>query len=246
MKKLILLCILVISCRENPNKVEDIITPNETSYTLNINHLFDSDPLVFEDKHYFNQAGNDITISRLRYFISKISFESNDGEIITFEDDYFLIDPKSNKNQLNLKNIKEGNYKNISFNIGLDSLTNHSDPNKYSADSPLSLINHNLHWGWASGYIFFSLEGNIHYQGNFQSFAYHIGFLKNLHRVSINSNFDVVNNESLDLEFDLAKLFHSPNTIDQSMEFMVTHSTQDNGLAERLTQNMENIFKLKE
>ncbi len=241
----LLIVFLVFACKEDKptNNVDDI--PSGLNFSINIEHLFNGEIVKFGDQHYTNYAGNDITFNRLRYFISKITFEDFEGNSTTLENDYFLIDPLNNNNTLKIRELEPGNYKKISFNVGIDSATNHSDPNRYSASSPLSLINHNLHWGWAGGYIFLSLEGNIHYMGNFQSFAYHIGFLKNLKRVILESPIEVRQDGSVYVQFHLDKIFYNPNIIDQSNEFMVTHSTNDNGLAERLTQNLIDVFNIK-
>jgi hypothetical protein len=53
-----------------------------------------------------------------------------------------------------------GKYKGIRFRVGLDSLTNHGDPAKYTESHPLSTFK-NMHWTWKSGYKFTVMEGKV-------------------------------------------------------------------------------------
>jgi hypothetical protein len=72
-----------------------------------------------------------------------------------------------------------GKYKGIRFRMGLDSLTNHSDPAKYGTGSPLSTTT-GMHWTWKTGYKFTVMEGKVDAsatggQQPATAFSYHIG-----------------------------------------------------------------------
>lgn len=236
------LSIFIFACSEDDDI--DIIT-QKVNLNVEIKHYFNDKMIEFDTDTYINEFGNELSVSKLRYLISDITLTKKDGSIIEFENQYVYIDPSRNRDTFTLFGVDVGDYTNITYNIGVDSTTNHSDPTLFDADHPLSLIVHNLHWGWIDGYIFFSVEGNLHYMGNKQLFTYHLGFDRNLKTISIDQNYSISENNILSLQFDLAKLFKSPNLIDQSNEAFITHSVNDNGYSDRLVQNLEGAFTLK-
>lgn len=243
MKKINLILIVVfllLSCQEDD---KDTMI-RQYNLDVQIEHYFNDSKIVFDSETYFNEFGNELSVSKLRYLISDIRLTDEFGNIKHFENQYVYIDASKNRDTFTLFGIDAGNYTNLTYNIGVDSLANHSNPTLLYADHPLSLIVHNLHWGWIDGYIFFSLEGNLHYQGNKQLFTYHLGFDRNLKTISLDNSFRIDDNSKLELKFDLAKLFIEPNKIDQSIEPFITHSTNDNGYSDRLIQNLQNTYSL--
>lgn len=236
-----LFCFFLLSCQEDD---KDVII-SEFNLDVQIEHYFNDKLIEFDTETYFNEFGNELSVSKLRYLICDIRLTDDFGNIKHFENQYVYIDASKNRDTFTLFGIDAGNYTNLTYNIGVDSATNHQDPTFFDADHPLSLILHNLHWGWIDGYIFFSLEGNLHYQGNKQLYTYHLGFDRNLKTISLDKDFRIEENSKLELKFDLAKLFIEPNLIDQSIEPFITHSTNDNGYSDRLIQNLQNTFSLE-
>lgn len=240
---ILFLSIFIFACQEEDN---DDNTTKTVNLNVEIKHYFNDKIIEFDTETYFNEFGNELSVLKLRYLISDIRLTDEYGNIKYFDNQYVYIDASKNRDTFTLFGIDAGNYTNLTYNIGVDSANNHIDPTLFDADHPLSLILHNLHWGWIDGYIFFSLEGNLHYQGNKQLFTYHLGFDRNLKTISLDKDFRIEENSTLKLKFDLAKLFIEPNLIDQSIEPFITHSTNDNGYSDRLIQNLQNTFSIKE
>lgn len=229
----------LFACQEENNEIQLV------NSKVTINHLFGNELVLFNDNTFQNAAGNELSLVKVRYLLSNITLTKSNGKIVKLDSLYAFLDPARNQNSFDLLNIEEGSYTNISFDIGVDSLQNHSDPTKLPANHPLSLINHNLHWGWIDGYIFLSLEGYLHYMGQTQSFTYHMGFDRNKRRISLDYDLDLSNNSQINIDFDIAKLFDATHQIDQSNEVFISHSVNDKGLSDRLMDNSLEAFTIQ-
>ncbi len=124
---------------------------------LKINPKVDADPLVIDAGKY--KAWNSVpyNITRLQYYISKISITHDGGQQTPLSDLILLTDPKTLVYTLGNFNIQ--NIESLDFYIGIDSKINHSDPTIYPAGSPLAPQNPSMNWGWAAGYRFLAIEG---------------------------------------------------------------------------------------
>lgn len=111
---------------------------------------------------FTDAAGTPIKITSLRFYISKVSFTDDAGDsVAAFPDKYLLID--LNQGGL-IRNIGEvdGHLHEMHFGLGVDSVTNHSDP--LTLGPPLNAPG--MWWTWAAGYMFLSLEGRYDSNGN--------------------------------------------------------------------------------
>ncbi len=105
---------------------------------------------------FTNANGEKLSIEKLRYLISNISFKKSSGEIITL-DGYNLVDVTSGKN-LSFKSnttIPTGIYSNVSFTFGFNNEANsknYTDLNSASWNVPAIL---------GGGYHFMQLEGKF-------------------------------------------------------------------------------------
>ena len=124
-------------------------------------------------------------ISVLKFYISAISLHCKDNTTYLMPQKAILINAlDSNKNNFNLMQHFNSEVDSITFNIGIDSLTNVSGA--YEGD--LDPMN-NMYWTWQSGYINLKLEGAID-DGLYRE--YHLGGYANpnnaLQKVSLKVN----------------------------------------------------------
>ncbi len=124
-----------------------------------------------------------IKISDARFYVSKVSFDNNTLGA------YLLVSPANM--MYNLGSASPGTFTNLSFNVGLDSTTNHSDP--MTAAAPLNETS--MHWNWntSAGYKFIRLEGQIDSSltglaGEWKNFVYHVATDATLRNVSYSQN----------------------------------------------------------
>lgn len=122
---------------------------------LQFENLVDGKPLKLNIEQYKNAHGDDFTVSAFKYYISNISLVQQSGKKVIVPESYYLLDQeKPNSLQLELRSIPPGDYKSISFIIGVDSLRNLKGVQKGALDPA-----HKMYWSWKTGYIFLKLTG---------------------------------------------------------------------------------------
>lgn len=106
----------------------------------------------------YNDLGNPFSLSRVEYYISKISITHDGGMTTNIPDHYTLVNADQDViDQLGTYNIN--NVESITFHIGVDTPNNNADPNGHPNGHPLALQSSTMHWGWTAGYRFAALEG---------------------------------------------------------------------------------------
>lgn len=153
----IFIIVLIISCQK-----EDEIAPNDkNSLTIEFDNRMGDQKLVLGSTKYANAAGEDFTVTTLNYFVSNLSLTKDNGEVVKFPDQYFLV-RQADANSLNvtLKNVPAANYTGLAYTIGVDSLKSIADISQRTGVlDPASYGTDNMYWSWNSGYIFFKMEG---------------------------------------------------------------------------------------
>jgi hypothetical protein len=151
-----LVSFLIFSCKKD-DKIEveipskDIKPSAIFSFAAKVNNL----PFIKNTKWYANANGDSFTVSKFNYYISNIKFKREDGSLFAEDNSYHVIKHVEGVTTFTVKNLPEGNYNQIEFLIGVDSLRNVSGSQTGDL-SPDSL----MFWDWSTGYIFFKLEGN--------------------------------------------------------------------------------------
>ena len=172
MKKIIVVIIFSLfifsSCED------DVVSslPN-TNVSFNFTHNWDGvliDNSDFNEIKYFNENRNELSIEKLRYLISDITFYKENGETIIIEG-YKLVDLADNENlsYVTPLEIPVGFYSNVSFTFGFNNTDNidgsYPDLNSASWNVPMML---------GGGYHYMQLEGKfINSSAAEQGYQYH-------------------------------------------------------------------------
>jgi len=242
---ILILLLVLISC-ENNTSIEP--PAEKVDLSVFVSHYFGDEVVEPEVSIHTNSSGNDVLFTKLHYLLTDFVLVSSEGEEIEVDSASAYINMTEGLVDFNLPNIPEGSYKEIRFLLGVDSTTNHQNPNSFPATSPLNPIINNLYWNWVDGFIFCSVEG-FHYKDEELkgAFAYHVGLDKNLMQIKINDEFQVIKDLPLELVFDLSAYFESPHVINITENAPITHSDNaaDFGLSSKLSENLLNAFKLK-
>lgn len=195
----------------------------------------------FNSTVYQNTAGNYLTISKLRYLISRISLHKADGTTVNFEE-YNLVD-LTDPSSLTLSpalNVVTGDYTGISFIYGFNEADNIS-----GAYADLNAAN----WNWPSmlggGYHFMQMEGSFDdINGAPQPYAYHHGtarksegvFEQNFIAFDFNKNFTITKNATIEIKMDISEWYKNPLTwdlndrsVDLMMDYLAQKDMQRNG-----------------
>ena len=136
-------------------------------------HLnFQNKPLVLTDKKYVTKTNDTVTITKMKFYLSNIVLELEDGSEYKESNSFHLVDAETlSSSEFNLKNVPDLKVKKIRFNIGIDSLTNVSE--KFDGDLDPAL---GMYWAWNTGYINMKLEGKSSSCTNLKKeFQFHIG-----------------------------------------------------------------------
>ncbi|MEZ4858963.1 MAG: MbnP family protein [Flavobacteriaceae bacterium] len=231
MKKMALLLMVVIvtvSCKKN----DDDATPQNVTVDFTFTHNWDGDAIEnadFDVLQYNNAHGEQLSLSKLVYLISDVTFINENGEMFD-AGDYNLIDVRGGTNLTFTPNIEipEGTYT-VSFTFGFDdedNTLNYQDLNSsdggWNVPDPLG-----------GGYHYMRMEGKyinsvgVPTEVNFQ---YHTirankhsslppgpgtlestldtSFLVNLGQITIGSNTNV------EVKMNVGEWFKNPNTWD--------------------------------
>lgn len=202
----------------------NLVSPGSTTYDL---------------KNGMNQ---DFNINLLKYYISNIKLETVDGLI--FEDHmhvaatgaegvYLIDESKPASSLVSLENVPAGQYKSITFNIGVEEKI----VTEGAAGGVLDPATCNMFWNWNSGYIAFKFEGQSSVSNGgaggetinnvSNGIAYHVGgwrtqqgtaFVNNIKTVTLdfdtNAKVEKGEQPEVHLTFDILKVFAHHHTVD--------------------------------
>lgn len=118
--------------------------------------------LVLNTGSYANAAGETFNVTTLKYFVSNIKLTTEEGKVVVYpqESSYFLLDETDPTSlTLTLTDVPAGNYKSLTYMIGVDSLRNTMDVSKRTGNLDIAGKAKGMYWSWNSGYIFFKMEG---------------------------------------------------------------------------------------
>lgn len=219
---ILLLAIIVVSCNEDND--DKIISDTDASATFNFTHNWDNTNVTNADFNviqFTNEHGEELSIERLRYLISDVTFHKSSGETIVIED-YNLVDVTNNTNldYAPTTSIPFGEYTNVSFTFGFD-----NDDNIDGAYTDLNSASWNVPMMLGGGYHFMQFDGKY-----LNSLAVETGF--NYHAIrAVNISgpdllfqdtfFDVnlgpitiSNDVTFEIKMNIAEWFKNPNTWD--------------------------------
>ena len=111
---------------------------------------------------YTNSSDEVLTINRVNYIISNIKLIREDGSSYTYpkEESYFIISEEAGMKTIHLENIPAGDYKKITFGIGVDQQRYLQGETAQQSFWDLA-AQHDLTWTWSTGYRFINFEGEF-------------------------------------------------------------------------------------
>ena len=182
---------------------------------------------------YTNEAGEALTFNTLKYFVSNFELVKEDGSVLTLpkDDCYFLIEQNNNeKSLITLKDVPVGNYEELRFVLGVDSLKSIAPLSERTGALDPTGDAAGMYWMWNSGYIFFKTEGTspaapLDSASNSNKFRFHIGLFGGYQSATLN-NIKTIALESHDpikvsaavtpevhVKVELMEVFKNPETI---------------------------------
>ncbi|HEX2628910.1 MAG TPA: MbnP family protein [Chitinophagaceae bacterium] len=244
----------ITSCEKNspsPNNNNEMVP-----VSVEFDNIVGGQNLFLNTVNYSNAAGEQFNISLLQYFISNIKLRKTDGTCYTIEQDssYFLIKESDAATRYARFKVPAGDYNQLQFVIGVDSLRSTMDISKRTGVlDPSGGMDDGMYWGWNSGYIFFKMEGispaaPVDPTGQ-RKFRYHIGgfggysapTINNIKTITIDlATSGIVQarkgrNANIHLMVDILKAFNGSTTLSIATNPMVMFSDFSKNIAANYT-----------
>ncbi|MDA0316779.1 MAG: hypothetical protein O2906_06370 [Bacteroidetes bacterium] len=204
----------------------------------------------FNTINFTNAFGNELSIERLRYLISKIKLTKNTGEVITI-DEYNLVDLED-ANSLNFstnQTVAVGSYSDISFVFGFTNEDNtdvtYADLNSATWNVPVML---------GGGYHYMQMDGKYINSSNVESgYNYHV--IRAVDNPGPNPTFPqdtffevslgeitLTGTTEITIAMNIAQWFKQPNTwnLNEYNQMLMPNSTAQI----LMYQNGQNVFNL--
>ncbi len=208
--------LLVSACEKKPAPVDDTTTATSGDVTFQIEHKAGSEELILDDKWYLTSNNDSIKFKKFNYYLSNFVLIGEQGKEHKIEESYVLImesDPQSKK--ITFKNVPTGNYSQVKFMIGVDSLRNVSGAQTGALDPK-----HGMFWDWNTGYIMTMIEGESPKSSTNYLF-YHIAGFKGENKVQKTVTLDLgktitvgSSTPNIHLAADVLEAFQTPTKID--------------------------------
>lgn len=170
-------------------KVNDV----PTDFSIAVEFTIGGQPLVYGQDHT-NTIGQKYNYTLARMYFSGFKVIGNHTN--SYGGSEMSVHPGQGKYLVGM--LPPGSYNKLRFLVGLDSVTNHSDPTTFPISSPLNPASGDgySHWSWADGYIFFKLEGKADTTAAMTGpattqFVYHVGLDELLREKEFSINLEV-------------------------------------------------------
>lgn len=234
MKNIIfILIILIISCKKEAQR-------DSTHFTL---QLTNSGTNITLDSTYTMLDGRNYLVHKFKIYLSGFSFIDKSSHIHNF-DTIFLL---SNNASFDLP-LASGNYKQIKFHVGIDSVTNHSvNPLLLPTIHPLSL-SQEMFWDMTR-YRFIVWEGL--YNNSLSGvgipnapYTFHLG--RDVLYKNVVFNNDYLLDEHNTIFLDINKIMYNSSDTLSLLTTFSNHSNDSEMLeAKKLMDNIADAFSLK-
>lgn len=255
---------LLASCKEgcldptatnyNPNakKSNDELCQYDSSLktplTLEVFHLFNGNNFSL-DSIYYDDFGTMIKFNRAKTYVSKNCFFNSNNSCFDDTLKYLLFDPSVSNYFIGYLK-KELNNISVEFQVGVDSVSNHTDPASYQSDEPLSYQTPSMHWQMGSNpmdwsYLFVVVEGlaDLNSNGTFdpgEIFVFHIGgddFRSNPKNISCDVS-EFSNESKIKVNLDWSKIIEDIDIKNENF----THTMDNIPLATKIANNSNNFI----
>ena len=177
--------ILFASCKKDEVSQYD---PNvKADLSVEFDNIVGAADLQLNTGSYTNATGESFKVTKLKYYVSNFVLTNSNGTVFTVPQDscYFLIDESDATTHEPILKVPEGEYKTLTFTVGVDSLRSTKDISQRTGVLDPTAAGGDMYWGWNSGYIFFKMEGTS--PASMMGFMYHIGGFGGYSSATINN-----------------------------------------------------------
>jgi hypothetical protein len=242
---------LASSCKKDPPLPP--VTQTEKGLILNFTGMFNGTSIEYKTGEYTRENGEIMRISNWAMIWSKVSLVKTNDSLVLLGDGYLYVDFVGGKTKVVYENAPAGDYKGISFQLGIDSAINHGDPTIWGATHPLNGSYTGLHWGWAQGYIFQALDGNFKANSGattWSGMTLHTagdGFTKAFF-MPLSFSLSNSSRKTAQIEAWVDEFFKNPTTLSFAVDGASSHSVGSSEviLMNKILNNAGDVFRINE
>lgn len=155
------------------------------------------------DSAYTLSSNKKLSLSKFKFYVSNIQLDQ-DGHSSTVDRTIYLIDFSKPEANVIILNKEFSGSETISFDIGIDSVSNSSGAKSGSLD-PVN----GMYWTWQSGYINSKIEGSLVTDSSTQKFEYHIGGYAFPNNTLQHLSFKINTSSNIEFNIQLDQFFQS-------------------------------------
>ena len=255
----ILVIFSLVSCKDDtpyipvsntfiPKIPEHLKKPKTNAVLWKFSHFFYLDSIEGLDLKFQLDSTQQFSFkfTNIKYIISKVELKNQSGNWVPFPQQYGLINLNLGVDSFYLKDVPNGTYSSVRFQIGLDSVENHGDPMRWPKYHPLDPSYCQMHWGWQGGYIFHATEGKLIRGGQETGFSFHLGGIVNRTQVELPLKPLMVNNsiEKVGIKHNLHQYYFGNYPVNFLLNPLSSHSESDTVFISKLKSNLPNSFQV--
>ncbi len=248
----LLAAIILSSCKK-----DEVTDPNAKSdITLEFDNIVGNADLALNTATYTNSVGEAYTISKFDYYISNIKLKKPGGTeyIVPQDNSYFLVkESDATTHKINLSDIPVGEYNQVSFTLGVDSLRCTADISKRTGALDPAAGGTGMYWTWNSGYIFLKMEGTSPVSAMpDQEIFYHIGgfggmtapTINNIKTITLDFPAGIIANVKVGKKPDVHLLVDAKKVLDGTTNISIATSPMImfDGASVNVANNYKNMF----
>ncbi len=232
---------ILLGCEED----EPIVAGNSNTLKIEFKQYYKNQLISIQNDNtlnYINSSSNEYNVKSLKYYISKLMIERDNGTLYDV-DMYKLINAAESDtyNTFTLTDIPEGRYTQLHFIFGIDSarnvlqgLPNNSETN--SMEWPVNL---------GAGYHFMMMEGVFKRSDNSLSgYAIHLGRTPNQYKAEFGIDLTVSNTSAqvIEVQMNVDQWFDGFNKIDLNNGY--SYIMEDSLKQLQFKQNATSVFSI--
>lgn len=145
---------------------QGLLVPTNGKLKVKVTYVFGDKPVELNSQFYNTIGGDTFTLSLIRHYFSNLTLIGEEKSINL--GNYQLINAAEEPGKsFEISGLQPGVYNQLSLILGVDSLRNSTGLQEGALDPAYGMF-----WTWATGYIFFKLEGRTTLN---QTFGLHVG-----------------------------------------------------------------------
>ncbi len=206
------------ACKKKDNTTP-VVTPTEGSMKIQFNYVFGSNLLPWELGKTLDhpKTGDKLTFTTFKFYVSNIKLKKNDGTWWEEPNSYHLVCAMCpDQSDIDIKNIPPGDYVEMQYTMGVDSIKNVSGAQTGALDPSYGMF-----WSWNTGYIMLKAEGSSPNSSD-GAFSFHLGGFKGQYNVVTKKATDFAGhtltidgskNRVINLQANPARLWHNSPSV---------------------------------